>query len=68
MSEEEDMPAITLEMAKMTKEQKIQIAKEFTESASRITGIPEAGFYIFIKENESDNVAVGGKLLSERRK
>lgn len=60
------MPAITVEISKMTKEQKAQMVKEFTESASRITGVPEQGFYIFIKENESDNVGVGGKLISDR--
>lgn len=60
------MPVITFEAAQLNKQQKAQLVKEFTESASRITGIPEAGFYVFIKENEGDNVGVGGRLLSER--
>lgn len=60
------MPVITFETAKINKEQKSQLVKEFTESASRITGLPKEGFYVFLKENEADNVGIGGQLLSER--
>ncbi|RHP30975.1 4-oxalocrotonate tautomerase DmpI [Lachnotalea sp. AF33-28] len=62
------MPVITMEAAKLTKEQKRTLAKEFTETAARVTGLPEAGFYVFIKENELDNVGVGGQLISDRNK
>ena len=58
------MPVITMEAAKLTKEQKRTLAKEFTETAARVTGLPEAGFYVFIK----DNVGVGGQLISDRNK
>lgn len=61
------MPVITLEASKLTKEQKQLLAKEFTESASRITGIPPEAFYVFLKENELENIGVGGKLLSDKR-
>ncbi|MEG6502632.1 MULTISPECIES: 4-oxalocrotonate tautomerase DmpI [unclassified Desulfovibrio] len=60
------MPTITLEMAPMNVEQKRKIAEEFTESAARITGIDKEFFYVFIKENNLENVAVGGKLLSDK--
>lgn len=58
------MPVITFEIGKLKKEQKTQIIKEFTESASRITGLPEEDFYVFLKENEADNVGIGGRMLS----
>lgn len=58
------MPVITFEIAKLKKEQKTQLIEEFTESASRITGLPAEGFYVFLKENEADNVGIGGKMLS----
>lgn len=61
------MPVITFETAKLTKEQKHLLAKEFTESAARITGLPAEAFYVFLKENELENVGVGGKLLSEKK-
>lgn len=35
------MPVITFEAAKLTKEQKQLLAKEFTEAAARITGLPQ---------------------------
>lgn len=62
------MPVITLEAASLTREQKAALVKEFTESASQITGLPAQGFYVFLKENAPDNVGVGGELLSERIK
>lgn len=60
------MPVITLEAAKLNKEQKQELAKEFTASASRIMNMPEEAFYVFLKENELENVGVGGKLLSDK--
>ncbi len=62
------MPVITVEAGKLTKEQKEQLAHELTASASRITGIPEGAFVTLLKENEPDNVGVGGVLLSNRKK
>ena len=60
------MPVITLEAARLTKEQKQQLAKEFTASAARIMKMPEEAFYVFLKENSLDNVGVGGTLLSDK--
>lgn len=60
------MPVITLETSKLSREQKMQLVKEFTESAARITGIPAEVFYVFLKENEADNVGIGGHLLSNK--
>lgn len=60
------MPVITLEAGKLSKEQKAQLVKEFTESATKVTGIPPQAFYVFLKENEAENIGVGGTLLSDR--
>jgi len=62
------MPVITLETAKLTKDQKQALVKEFTEVAVKITGLPHEAFYVFLKENELENVGVGGVLLSDRNK
>lgn len=62
------MPVITFEAASLSVEQKRELAKGFTEVAAKVTGLPEAGFYVFLKENNFDNVGVGGKLLSDRNK
>ena len=42
--EEMNMPVITFEAATLNKDQKRELVKGFTEVASRVTGLPEAGF------------------------
>jgi len=61
------MPVITFEAGKLDREQKKQLAREFTEVASRVTGLPEAGFYVYLKENDPGNIGVGGKLLDDKK-
>lgn len=61
------MPVITLELPKISKEQKQTLAKELTDVATKITGLPRDAFYIFLKENELENVGVGGILLSDKK-
>lgn len=60
------MPVITLEGPELSKEQKIKLVKEFTASAAKIMNIPEQAFVVLLKENEKENIGVGGQLLSER--
>lgn len=62
------MPSITFEAVKMSRENKARLVKEVTRIASKTTGLPESSFYVFIKENEPDNVGVGGILFSELKK
>ena len=57
-----------MELVKMSKEKKAQLVKEVTESTARITGLPEQGIFVFIKENEPENVGVGGVLLPDMNK
>lgn len=61
------MPIITMDGPKLTKEQKAKLAKSFTETASKITQIPEQSFIVLIEERERDNVGVGGVLLSDKK-
>ena len=60
------MPVVTFEAAKLNIEQKRQLVAEFTETASRITGLSKETIFVFLKENSADNVGVGGVLLSEK--
>lgn len=59
------MPAITIETGKLNKDQKRELVTEFTKKLSEVMNVPQEAIMIFIKENESDNVGFGGKLLSE---
>lgn len=61
------MPVITVEAAKLTKEQKAVLAKEMTETASRVMNLPPQAFYVFLKENDPENIGIGGLLLSEKK-
>lgn len=57
-----------MELVKMSKEKKAQLVKEVTESTARITGLPAQTIYVFIKENDPENVGVGGVLLPDLKK
>ncbi len=61
------MPIITLEVSKLSKEQKKDLVERFTKEASAVTKIPEQAFVVIIKENDPDNIGIGGALLSERK-
>ena len=61
------MPVITFEAACLNLEQKKQLVAEFTETASRVTGLPRESIFVFLKENSADNVGVGGVLLTEKQ-
>lgn len=60
------MPVITLDIMELDKSQKEELVKEFTEIASKVTGIPADLFYVFINESKKENIGVGGTLLSEQ--
>ena len=61
------MPVITLEAGKLNKEQKSQLVREFTSTASKVMNVPEQAFIVLLKENEQDNIGFGGQLMSERK-
>ncbi|PKM87201.1 MAG: 4-oxalocrotonate tautomerase [Firmicutes bacterium HGW-Firmicutes-12] len=60
------MPVITIEGAKMSKEQKAKLVKEVVQKASEIMNVPEQAFVTLIRENDFDNVGNGTMLLSEK--
>lgn len=63
------MPIITFEGPEMNKEQKSMLAKKLTEAAAEVFPMmPKQAFTVVIKENNMDNVASGGILLSVRPK
>ncbi len=61
------MPVIILEAGKLNKDQKKQLVKEFTDTASRVMNVSEQAFIVLLKENEMDNIGLGGQLLSDRQ-
>lgn len=60
------MPVITMDVGKLSKEQKAKLAKDFTAAASQVTEIPTAAFVVIFRENSRENIATGGVLLADR--
>lgn len=61
------MPIINLHVAEVTKEQKVQLIQNITKNAAEILEIPESAFHILIQEYDTDNIGIGGKLMSDGR-
>lgn len=59
------MPVITLTMSALEVEKKRRLAEGLTKVAAEITGIPTEKFIVLVEELPRDNIAVGGKLLSD---
>lgn len=59
------MPNITIEAAKLTKENKTELIKTLTKTASAITNIPESSYTVLIKEFPLENWGIGGEPLEE---
>jgi 4-oxalocrotonate tautomerase len=53
-----------MEAGKMNKETKEKLISGLTKVASETLGIPEDAFTVLLKENETDNWGVGGKVLT----
>ncbi len=59
------MPNIIIEAAKLSKENKNDLIRSLTKTASEITKIPETSYTVLIKEFSIDNWGIGGKPLDE---
>jgi len=62
------MPVITVDGPKLTKEQKSELVKSFSEKASEIMGLPVESIVTIIREVESENVGTGNILLCDRQR
>jgi 4-oxalocrotonate tautomerase len=62
------VPTIFFYGLELEKEKKQELIKSFTQTASHLTGLPENAFVVYLQAVETENVGVGGELLSEKRK
>lgn len=60
------MPVIVFEGPKLERTQKAQLVKELSDVGHRVTGIRREAFVVFVKENDPENIGVGGSLLADR--
>jgi 4-oxalocrotonate tautomerase len=59
------MPTIFFYGPKLDKEKRKEMIKSFTDTASRLTGIRESAFVIYLRESSPGDVGVGGELLED---
>lgn len=64
----EKLPVITVDGPKLTKEQKAELVKSFSEAASKVMGLPVNAMVIIIRETDPENVGVGDCLLCDLRR
>lgn len=62
------MPNIFFYGPKMTREQKAELVKRFTEISVEVTKIPAPAFVVNIEETDPENVGIGGVLLADRHR
>jgi 4-oxalocrotonate tautomerase len=64
----ENMPIITLEGPALSKEQKAELVKSFSHTASKVMGIPVKAMVVIIREVGAENVGVGDCLLCDLKR
>ena len=62
------MPVISIQIGKLSQEQKKEVIKKITTTTSEITKIPESAFTVIIQEFEDENIGIGGKDICEIKK
>ncbi|ROR25852.1 4-oxalocrotonate tautomerase [Mobilisporobacter senegalensis] len=60
------MPVISIEGTKLSEGQKRNLVKELTEISAKLMNVPEQAFVVLIKENDPENIGVGGVLLTDK--
>ncbi len=62
------MPIITVEGPTLSKEQKAELVKSFSQNASKVMGIPVDAMVVIIREVGAENVGIGDCLLCDLRR
>jgi 4-oxalocrotonate tautomerase len=57
------MPVITLEGSTLGREQKLELIRQLTATASEITRIPPQFFTVILREHEDIDLGVGGESV-----
>lgn len=62
------MPVIMVDGPKIHTEKKRELAKRLTEAAAEVYEMDKEHIIVLIRENEPENVSVGGELIADRLK
>jgi 4-oxalocrotonate tautomerase len=59
------MPIISWEGGKLTREQKKDLIRRFTEVAVEVTRVPAKFYSVVIREQQDENLGVAGETVEE---
>lgn len=62
------LPTIFFYGPELDREKKKEMISSFTQTASKLTGIAESAFVVYLRPSGPENVGVGGQLLEELQK
>jgi 4-oxalocrotonate tautomerase len=60
------MPVITIDLWAVSPETKAELIEKLTKTASEITKLPPAAFFVYVREYPRDAIGVGGVPLSQQ--
>lgn len=61
------MPVITIDLWKVSPETKAELIKNLTKTASEITKLPPAAFFVYVREYPLDAIGTGGIPLVQQQ-
>jgi 4-oxalocrotonate tautomerase len=61
------MPVITIDLWAVSPETKAELIERLTKTASEITRLPEAAFFVYVREYPLSAIGVGGTPLSQQK-
>lgn len=59
------MPVITMEVGKLSRDQKKELVERFTEIAVEVTGIPKQYLIVVVREWPDENLGIDGQTVEE---
>ena len=60
------MPVITIDLWKVSPEVKAELIQKLTKTASEITKLPPAAFFVYVREYPLDAIGTGGTPLAQQ--
>lgn len=60
------MPVITIDLWPVSHEQRVELIRNLTKTASEITKLPPQTFFVYVREYPKDAIGTGGIPLSQQ--
>ena len=60
------MPVVSIDGGKLDVEKKRELCCKITDALEAVYGLPKSAYIVLLRENEQENIGVGGELLCDR--